>query len=167
MPQPTLRPADLAVAAQLCLSPGLSYAALAHRVRLSAGEAHNAVKRLGKAGIVRPDTRETSRNRLHEFLIHGAKYAFPPEFGPEVRGVPTAHSAPPLAAEFVSDTVMVWPFVDGTIRGQSVEPLYPSAPELMRSNPELYTVLTLVDAVRIGQTRERKRAAELLGELLG
>ncbi len=166
MPQPTLRPADVAVAIQLCLSPELTYAALAYRIRLSAGEVHNAVKRLEKAGLVRPGTRETSRSRLREFLIHGVQYAFPPEFGQEVRGVPTAHSAPPLATEFVSDTVFVWPFVDGTVRGQSLEPLYPAAPELLRGNPELYSALTLVDTLRIGQTRERKRATELLDIIL-
>ncbi len=166
MPQPTLRPADVAVAIQLCFTPGLPYAALAHRVRLSTGEVHNSVKRLAKAGLVLPGTRETSPSRLREFLVHGVQYAFPPEFGPEVRGVPTAHSAPPLAAQVANDTVIVWPFVDGTVRGQSLEPLYPAAPELLRGNPELYTALTLVDTLRIGQTRERKLATELLDEIL-
>lgn len=166
MSQPTLRPADVVVAVQLSLNPGLSYAALANRVELSTGEVHNAVKRLQKSRIVRPGSREVSRNRLQEFLLHGVQYAFPPELGPETRGVPTAHAAPLLAAEFGTDAMIIWPFVDGSERGQSLTPLYPGAPKLKRSNVELYTILTLIDALRIGQSRERKRAAEHLERLL-
>lgn len=41
-----LRAHDVAVALQLCLSPGLSYRALAEAVGLSQGETRNAVQRL-------------------------------------------------------------------------------------------------------------------------
>lgn len=165
--QSTLRPADVVVAVQLSLDPGLSYASLANRVELSTGEVHNAVKRLQKSRIVRPGSRDVSRRRLREFILHGVQYAFPPELGPETRGVPTAHAAPILAPEFGADAMVVWPFADGSERGQSLTPLYPAAPKLERSNMDLYTILTLIDTLRIGQTRERKRAGEHLERLLG
>ena len=36
-------------------------------------------------------------NSFKEFLIYGLKYVFPSEPGAFVRGIPTAHSAPPIA----------------------------------------------------------------------
>jgi hypothetical protein len=71
-----------------------------------------------------------------------------------------------LSEEFLDESAMVWPFVNGTIRGQSLEPLYSGAPGLTRSNPVLYSALTLIDAIRIGQARERKRAVELLDKIV-
>jgi hypothetical protein len=55
---------------------------------------------------------------------------------------------------------------DGTtslrLRGQSLVPLYPAAPRLAGRVPDLYDLLTLVDAIRVGRARERSRAAALL-----
>lgn len=52
------------------------------------------------------------------------------------------------------------------MRGTSLTPLYPGAPELVHSAPELYRALALVDALRIGRARERSRAAELLRKII-
>ena len=93
-----------------------------------------------------------------------ARYAFPAEAGAESRGVPTAHSAGALAAEFGASDPFVWPSIDGRIRGASVAPLYAAAPATAVRNPALYELLTLVDAVRLGRARERARAKQLLRE---
>ena len=61
---------------------------------------------------------------------------------------------------------MVWPAVEGDRRGAAVEPLYAGAPATVGRNPPLYAFLTLVDALRIGRTRERQRARVLLHERL-
>jgi len=163
---PSLRPHDVAVALQLALSPALSYRALAHAVGLSQGEVHNAVKRLAAARLIRPDTRAAHRGALLEFLTGGVPYVFPAELGPETRGVPTAHAGPPLAADFPDADSVVWPAADGARRGAAVAPLYAAAPSTFRSNMELYELLTLVDALRIGRARERQRAKSLLQERL-
>ena len=43
-------------------------------------------------------------------------------------------------------------------------PLYAAAPATAARNPELYELLALVDAVRLGRARERTRAKQLLRE---
>lgn len=162
----TLRPHDVAVALQLALTPGLSYRALAEAVGLSQGEAHNVVRRLAAARLVRADTRAAHLGALLEFLSGGVPYVFPAEPGRETRGVPTAHAAPPLAAEFPAADAVVWPAVDGDRRGAAVEPLYAGAPATARRNSPLYELLALVDTLRIGRARERGRAKVLLQERL-
>lgn len=103
---------------------------------------------------------------LLEFLVGGVPYAFPAEPGPETRGIPTAHSAPPLVGEIGADGAVVWPSAEGHVRGASVRPLYPGAPALARHNVRLYELLAIVDALRIGRARERQRAKALLHERL-
>lgn len=166
MRQETLRPVDLVVAIQLAMEPGQLYEALAETLNVSVSTAHKAVTRLTSARLAGGD-REVNRMALVEFLSHGVRYAFFAEPGADVRGVPTAHSAPPLAEEFVSDEAYVWPSPRGTQRGAAVPPLYEGAAELPDRAPELYSALALVDAIRVGRARERKRAIEHLEELLG
>lgn len=165
MRQETLRPVDVVVALRLALQPGELYESLASTLGISVSTAHQAVQRLTSAGLVRQD-RTVNRSGLLEFLRSGVRYAFYAEPGPEVRGVATAHAAPPLRDEIVSDDAFVWPSADGTMRGASISPLYDGAAELPKKAPELYEALVLVDAIRVGKARERSRAAELLEEVL-
>jgi hypothetical protein len=163
----SLRPHDVAAALQLTLEPELPYGALADRLKISLGEAHNAVRRLKSARLVGPGEKRVAIAHLLEFLAKGVPYAFPAELGPVTRGIPTAHSAPPLIERFgaAADPV-VWPSAHGTTRGASIVPLYPAAPELLDSNRPLYELLALTDALRIGQIREQKMAIEVLTERL-
>jgi hypothetical protein len=167
MKQTSLRPQDLAVALELALHPNLAFVPLAAATSLSTGEVHGAVERLRLARLLTPGERRVQRTSLLEFIVGGVPYAFPAELGSVTRGVPTAASGPPLAQEFSSVDPMVWPSADGGDRGESVTPLYPRAPELVKLNPELYKLLTLVDALRVGRARERQRAKELLTKQLG
>ena len=61
---------------------------------------------------------------------------------------------------------IVWPAADGDVRGQAIEPLYASAPNAARKDSELYQMLALVDALRVGRARERNMAAEELSKRL-
>ena len=49
---------------------------------------------------------------------------------------------------------LVWPHPEGEVRGESLEPLYPSAVEAAPKISKLYECLALVDALRIGRARE-------------
>lgn len=160
--QSCLRPGDVPVALRLVRMPGEGYETLADALGLSLGAAHKGVRRLEEAGLVIPDAREVDRRSLLEFLVHGIRYAFYAVLGPEGRGVPTAHSAPPLAAEIVAETAYVWPSAKGSIRGTTIIPLYPGAPQTARTAPEVYRALALIDALRVGRVRERKLAAQYL-----
>ena len=60
----------------------------------------------------------------------------------------------------------VWPDAEGNTKGKAVEPLYKSVTYAIRRDPQLYILLALVDAVRIGQPRERGLATKLLNQYL-
>lgn len=163
----SLRPQDVAVVLQLALTPEVSFAELARRTGVSVGEAHNSVKRLERTELLTQKGQRPNIRRLMEFLLHGVPIAFPGDLGPETRGVPTAHSGPDLRKELLFDTEIVWPSAEGEVRGQSLVPLAPGAADAARANPELYRLLCLVDALRVGNARERQLAASVLGKRLG
>ena len=102
------------------------------------------------------------RKSLIEFLEFGLKYTFPQKPGALVRGVPTAHSAPPVNRLLHAVELFVWPYSKGVFRGQSIEPLYRTVPEISIQDEELYALLALTDALRIGKVREQKIAIEEL-----
>ena len=130
---------------------------------------HRGLKRLQEARLYDPHLRRINLVHAEEFLIHGLKYIFPPEFSGETRGVPTAWAAPPLADQLANDESgldPVWPHPQGQSRGIALTPIYKTVPELALRNPNLGERLALIDAIRAGDTRVRKLAAELLTEQL-
>jgi DNA-binding Lrp family transcriptional regulator len=147
-----------------CSGEALSYAALAEALEMSPSQTHAAVTRAVRAGLVQGHNRQVNRRALLEFLIHGVKYVFPAVRGRATRGVPTAHAAPPLAKQIVPSGELppVWPDPNGSVRGETFMPLHRSALAVARKDPKMYEWLALVDAVRDGRARERRRAeAEL------
>jgi hypothetical protein len=80
------------------------------------------------------------------------------------KGVPTAYAAAPLNEVIApsSDPVPVWSHKSGTARGVSLAPLYPTVPEAALRDANLYAALSLFDAYRSGQARERAAAQKLL-----
>lgn len=144
----------------------VSYAALAKAMRLSPYEAHAAVQRLGAARLVVSgvEGNEIARSALLEFLLHGARFAFPPVVGEPTIGVPTAHGTAPLDKHFAigGELPPVWPHPQGSVRGNMLLPLYPRLPEAALADSQLYELLALFDAMRIGRARERKLAIEMI-----
>jgi hypothetical protein len=161
-----LKPVDVVVGLRLAEAPGEKYAQLGADLGISSSSAHQSVRRLAAAGLLRPNTRTVNRLAFREFLEHGVRYAFPARPGVEARGVPTAHAAPPLSSHIVSAHAYVWPSAVGPSSGQSVTPLYPAAIRLPDRCPSVYESLALVDALRVGQARERKLAAAVLARKL-
>ena len=164
--QITLRPSDIVVACQLTISPQAQFIQLSQSTGLSAGECHNAVRRLRQAHIVLADDRRLATDVLAGFLIDGVPFAFPPMLGAETIGIPTAHRGPAFASILEAPEGFVWPDPGGGIRGQSLVPLFPGAPALPQMNEALYNLLTIVDALRVGTARIRRAAADLLAEQL-
>lgn len=158
--QRSTRPIDVVVALQLTITPSAIYASLAESVGISVSEAHSSVSRLKQAALLRPDRRSVAIGSLLDFLKYGLRHAFPPHFGPQALGVPTAHSAPSLSRRLSSTEPIVWPHTYGTLLGMSLTPLCSSAPVFASSNPRLYELLTLVDSLRIGQSLERTLAEQ-------
>jgi DNA-binding Lrp family transcriptional regulator len=163
------KPQDVLVALKLCLpNESKSFAALAKELGMSASEVHASVARLGEARLVNVTSRKVNRKPFLDFLKCGVPYVFPARLMETTRGVPTAWASGPMAKVFSKskDNVPVWPEPEGTVKGQALEPLYPSVPFAARNDPTLYDLLSLVDALRIGRARERKFAEKQLEQRL-
>lgn len=166
--QMALKPQDLFVLlALLARGEGsVSYPELAAQTGLAVSAVHSALKRAAIARLLMFEERRPVllKPQFKEFLLSGAKYAFPPIWGAMSRGVPTGYAAAPLNAIIApsADPMPVWPSAKGTARGLSLAPLYPSVPEAALRDDKLYALLTLFDAIRSGQARERNAARDLL-----
>lgn len=141
------------------------YSDIAQSLCISQSEVAEALNRSKLARLVDSSKKKVFRNSFMEFLTYGLKYVFPAQPGALVRGIPTAHAARPLSNIIVSDRDMyVWPSAVGSMRGQAVAPLYPSVIKAIRTDPQLYELLALVDAIRVGKARETKIAIEELNK---
>ncbi|MVM41762.1 hypothetical protein GO730_35630 [Spirosoma sp. HMF3257] len=146
--------------------PGLLKKDIATGLKISPSEVTESLGRSAFAGLYDPDRKKVMSQALFEFLQYGLKYTFPQQPGALVRGIPTAHSAKPLADLIQSNEPYVWPSADGTVRGQAIEPLYPTIVQAVNNDPLLYEMLALVDAIRVGKTREVTLAVEELRKRL-
>ena len=163
------KPQDVVVALKLALGAGdLSYAELGKVLGLSASEAHAAVRRLVEARLLDPETKRVRLEAFRNFLVHGVPYVFPASPKAVTRGMPTAWAAPAMAGKISSSDQLppVWPDPEGKVLGAAVQPLYASVPGAARRDPELYHLLALVDALRIGRARERALAEKEIGQRL-
>ncbi|HEX2082472.1 MAG TPA: MarR family transcriptional regulator [Xanthomonadaceae bacterium] len=167
-----LKPQELLVLLKVSAHPErkFTFAALAQELAMSAAEVHASVRRAVGAGLANRRGRgdwSPVRSTLQEFLVHGARYAFPAESGPARRGVPTAHGTEPLSKLLRSDAdPPVWAHPRGNARGPTISPIYRTTPEAALLDPALHRLLALLDALRIGRSREREMAAKLLTETL-
>jgi hypothetical protein len=141
-----------------------SQGGLAAEIGVSPSTVNRALKRAAEAKLYHPASRKLNIRSLEEALTHGVRFFFAPKRSGEVRGTPTAWAAPPLSAEIASSDALtpVWPDPMGEMRGLSVEPLHPSAPKVAPHDPIFYAILALVDALRIGDIRERDLAQKEL-----
>lgn len=169
--QIALKPQDLLVLLALAAREAAgTYADLAAQTGLAGSAVHASLKRAAAAGLVRYQDRQPIllKPQLREFVLYGAKYAFPAVAGRLTRGVPTAYAAAPLNSVIApsSDPPPVWSNKIGSVRGIGLVPLYPSVPEAALRDEKLYALLALFDALRSGQTRERNFAQSMLEERL-
>lgn len=158
-----MRPQDIVILLKIAISPPSWLAKnLSQSLHISPSEVSESLNRSAIAGLLSNDKRTVMKNSLLEFLEYGLKFVFPQKPGALVRGVPTSHSAPPLNRLVQGGEVYVWPYAQGEFRGQAVEPLYKTVPLLCKEDHDLYEVLALTDALRLGKTRERKIAIDEL-----
>lgn len=168
MPAERAHPFDVVLALRL-ISPAGTLAHLSDELAVAPSQVHAALRRLELAGLLKPRTREANTRALGEFVLFGVRYAFPAVRGPLAEGVPTAYSAPPLVAEFDATDVLIWPTAPtaDAVRGFGIAPLYRQAVELPTRSPTTYRLLTLVDALRVGDARARNAARAHIEHALG
>jgi AraC-like DNA-binding protein len=166
-----LKPQDLLVCLKLCLNYAEqpTYSQLASELGMEESAIYRAVKRAQYSRLLRPNELRPMFAALEEFVVHGAKYAFPAHYtGGLTRGTPTAHAAPPLSELIVAEDepVPVWSDAQGLVRGMPLSPLYKTAVLAAQKDERLYRILALLDALRIGRARERELATQHIRQIL-
>ncbi len=167
-----LKPQDIVVLLKLSVleSKEWSFASLAADLYMSPSEVHAGIKRATAARLFDETRRMPVRKNLEEFLVHGVKYAYPPQHGALTRGIPTSYAAYPLNEKLAigkKDVPPVWPHPEGDVRGYEFSPLYKSAPSAALIDKDLYALLAILDAIRDGRARDRDLAIQELQNRLG
>ncbi len=164
-----MRPQDVVVLLKIITIGNVDWhnSDLSKSLRISASEISEVLNRCKIAGLIDSNKRKVHINSFKEFLIYGLKYVFPVEPGTMIKGIPTAHSAPPIN-EYISEgkDIYVWPFAKGTKRGQAIEPLYKTLPAIALEDQKFYELLSIVDTIRVGRAREVKIAIDELEKRL-
>ena len=128
----------------------------------------NSLRRCFEVGLAKKDRNSgvprVNTKSLFEFIVYGAKYVFPAKPGQLVRGISTAFAAPVLETRLFSagELFPVWPDARGKNKGLEIVPLFKTVGHAVQRDPELYALLALVDAIRIGSAREANLAKDLL-----
>ncbi len=135
---------------------------LSMELGISASEVSESINRSVFAGLLAQDKTRLMPAALLEFLEHGLRYVYPQQPGALVRGLPTAHAAPPLSHLIQSEEAYVWPYGNGNVRGQAIEPLHPKVPEACLKDPGFYELAALCDVLRVGRAREKQLAVQEL-----
>ncbi len=150
------------------IAPGWTIRSLADEVGIPRSAVHRALVRLDTSGLTMAQGRRVNAPAAVEFLVHGLRYVFPPQFGGPARGMPTAWAAEPLVTELAPQEgdPPVWPDPLGSTHGIALAPLHSVAPALSRADPPLAESLALIDGLRIGDARTRGLAADLLRDRL-
>ncbi|GAA5443984.1 hypothetical protein Misp06_02164 [Microbulbifer sp. NBRC 101763] len=172
--EPEDPPAGGDVLAQLGALPAFEYSArgLAAETGISKSQISLSLNRCIEIGLAIKDRKlgvpRANTKALYEFILYGLRYVFPARPGRITRGIATAFAAPVLQEKLMSagEFQPVWADARGNTKGMEVAPLFKSAPQAVKRDPEMYALLALVDAIRIGQPRERNLAAKLLKQHL-
>lgn len=172
--QISLDPKDLLVILALVYvqcDDAWTYESMARLLGLSVSQVHGAVARLRASGLlVGPGFKgKVNREALAGFIIHGARFAWPPVFGGTARGLATGASSDLFdqdALQPSQEAALVWPFAQGDTRGQSLAPIHPSVPAASLREPSLRKALVHFDVLRTGRARERAMAEGFFRESL-
>ena len=135
---------------------------MAEDLHISQSEISKSLVRCKFAALLDSTGKKVFKIGLLEFLQYGIKYVFPEQPGAIVRGIATAHSGKPLSNIISSEMHYVWPSGKGKTRGQAITPLYPSVIDAVKNDEQLYELLALVDAIRVGRAREKEIAIKEL-----
>ena len=161
-----MRPHDIAILLKIASKGQQNWYMkdLAYELGISASEISESINRSAISGLISNNKKTLNKLALIDFLKSGLRYVYPQQPGAMVRGIGTAHSAPPLNDQIMSEEPFVWPFAKGNIRGQAIEPLHPKIPEACLRDSKYYELMALTDAIRVGKAREQNLAVEMIKE---
>ena len=168
-----LKPQDILVSCKLFTLGDAEWPIrrLAGSLSISVGETHAAIERSKAAGVLgTPRGRlNVGRRKFFELVSVAMPQVYYAVRGSVETGVPTAMHAEPLRGVFSKDgrpIPLVWPYGLGSVKGESLLPLYPTVPRAVEHDPALHRLLALVDVVRVGDAKDRKLATDLLERMI-
>lgn len=166
-----IKPIDISLLIKLVANQNRSWKQvnLAHDLGVSQSDVAKSLSRLRKLQLV-VDYKPVKKNAL-ELLKYSVKFLFPVEVGRITRGVPTSISAPVHGKVVVYGNSLknkfVWPYYEGGVEGQMVEPIHSSIPRASLLDAKYYEIASAIDMLRVGKAREKNAAIQILeGELL-
>ncbi|MBE3675004.1 MULTISPECIES: hypothetical protein [Pseudoalteromonas] len=130
-----------------------------------------SLNRMYSVGLAKVDRKlqvpKTNTKALLEFIAYGIRYVFPAKEGVIGRGIATSIAAPVLRGKLMTSGELqpVWSNPRGNTKGMLIEPLHPKVFLAVQQDAQLYAMLALVDAIRIGHPRERNLALEMLNSI--
>jgi len=131
-----------------------------------------SLKRMYDVGLAKPDRKtglpKTNCKSLLEFIAYGIQYVFPTKEGEVTRGIATSIAAPVLQGKLMTsgELAPIWPYHKGKLKGVSVQPLHENIFDTIKTDDLSYALLALTDAVRLGHSRERRLALDIMSKLL-
>jgi hypothetical protein len=159
-----MRPQDLVVLLKIAALKDnpWQFKDLASSLAISQAEITESLNRSDIARLFNKSSRKLNRRNLYDFICYGLQYVFPQIPGTLVNGMPTAHSHPYFSRYFSSEYKYVWPDVNSKERGLAIEPFYKNQCFAAKSDANLYLMLACIDMIRVGKTREKEMAKEIL-----
>jgi hypothetical protein len=163
-----MRPLDIVILLKI-ISLGETtwqYRDLSAKLYISISEVSESLSRSHTAGLIDESKKRIRLNSLMEFIEFGLSYVFPVVPGQIVTGIPTAHSHPFYKHQFSGAVDYVWKNEEGSIRGLSIEPLHKGVPKAVLEDEVLYMLLSSIDILRVGRSREKKMALDQIKMIL-
>jgi hypothetical protein len=161
-----LREMDVVVLLGLlqCTGGDWTVRSLATDLGLPSASVQRSLDRLAATPVFDARRRRVSLGATDELFDHALRYLAPATAGGETRGLATSWAALPLSEHLARGNELppVWPDPHGDVRGLELAPLHPAVVSLARANSQMYELLALVDALRMGEARTRGLAVELL-----
>ena len=149
-----------------------SVRALEQDTGISKSQVSLSLKRMFDVGLAKADRKtglpKVNARALLEFIAYGIQYVFPAKEGAVTRGIATSIAAPVLQGKLMTsgELAPIWPYFKGQVKGVAIQPLHDHIFAAIRTDDLTYALLALTDAVRIGHSRERGIAVDMMRKLL-
>lgn len=162
-----MRPQDIAILVKVYLVEGDSWYIkdLANEMYISQSEFSESLNRSRYTGLLDDQKQKVMTRSFYEFLVYGLPFIYPQRPNELTRGIPTAHSHPAFNKIVLTDVKYVWPDDTAKEIGYGIEPFYANQVKAVKNDADLYLILSLIEMLRVGKTREVNFAKSKLKEL--